>query len=162
MAADRSSLSRGHFSKWLIDTLEDTGNPVGDANVPNGVLFGWQGEPGVSGSYFIPWLASSPGTARINPNPRGGAFGDAGREWILSYSVTYNSANREQVEWLADSTRKELVNIDRVNLDCGDYGTWRIQQLQSITVGGILRVRTTDPDYFVQTDTFDIWTSKEQ
>jgi hypothetical protein len=161
MTRDRSSISRAHFSNWLITTLEAFGNPVGDAHYPRTTAYGWQGEPNVETSFFIPWLASTPGTARVNPAPRGGAFGDSGKEWTLSYSISYNAVDREQVEWLADSTRKSLVNTERVEVDCGDYGTWQIQQAQCITVGGVLRIRSTDPDYYVQTDAFDIWVSKE-
>lgn len=160
MTGTRSSISRAHVTASLITTLVGLGNPVGDGNVPQGVSYGWQGAPNDIGSFFIPWLSVMPGVGRPSATTPG-SFGDSGSEHVLSYSITINAVDREGVEWLADSTRKEMVNVPRTTLDCGVYGMWKIQQIRSTSIGGILRVRTTDPDYYVQTDGYDIWVSKE-
>ncbi len=162
MTGVRSSPSRAHVTAWMVSELEETGHPVGDGNVPENLPFGWQGQPNAAPSFFIPWLSTMPGTARINPSQATiGSFADAGSEWVMSYSVSFNAVNREEVEWIADSTRKHLVNVERTDLDCGDYGHWKVQQVRSVSIGGINRVRQTDPDYYLQTDNFDVWISKE-
>jgi hypothetical protein len=158
MTRQRSSLSRAHFTAWMVATLSVEGLPVGDNNTP-AIPYGWQGEPNDSTSVYIPWMSVATGTAR--PTTRPSAFGDAGSEHVLSYAVQFAAVGREQVEWMADKMRKVLVNSDRTIVDCGVYGEWRIVQAQCISIGGITRVRSTFPDSFTQTDNFDIWVSRE-
>lgn len=157
MSREKPTISRGHITKYLVDTLALQSFPVGDGKAPT-VPHGWQGEPNATGSHFIPWMGVQTGTGR----PTGGSFGGSSTEHILSYSVEYAAVDREQVEYLADSTRKLLVNAVREDIDCGDAGTWKLQQVTNTSIGGISRLRSPFPDYFVQTDGFDIWVSKER
>lgn len=156
MTRQKATLSRGHFTAWMITLLKVEDFPVGDNNIPV-EPYGWQGQPNDASATFTPWMSVGTGTAR----PSGGSFGDSASEHVLSFSVTYNGVTRDQTEWLADKMRKEFGNAERSVVDCGVYGSWKIQQVQTISVGGIQRIKTSFPDYYVQTDAFDIWVSKE-
>lgn len=155
----RSTLSRAHFTNWIIANLSAEGLPVGDNSTPLDP-YGWKGaQPNATDATFTPWMSVSNGTARPSARPQ--SLGDAGSEHVMSYGIQYAAVTREQVEWLADKLRKTFVNAERNQVDCGVYGIWTIVQVQCVSIGGISRIRSALPDYYVQTDNFDIWASKE-
>jgi GTPase SAR1 family protein len=160
MTRQRSTLSRAHLTNWLVTTLSLEGLPVGDNSTPTDP-FGWQGQPNSTGTNFIPWMSVTNGTARPRPLAQNAAFGDAGEEHTVSYAIQYAAVTREQVEWMADKMRKVFANADRTEIDCFDYGVWRILQAQCISIGGISRIRSALPDYYTQTDNFDLWVSRK-
>jgi len=151
-----TALSRGYFTAWLLSVLNTSDFPVGDGNTPV-EAYGWQGQPNDAGSHFLPWLSSMPGTGR----PTAGSMGDSSSEHILSYTISFNAVTREQVEWIADKMRAVLVSTTRVTVNCGAFGNWRVQQARNVSIGGVMRVKSSFPDYYVQSDAFDIWVSKE-
>lgn len=169
MSRARAILSRGYFTDWVIGLLKhehmplaSTSDPVipvavGDNNTPD-TAYGWQGQPNDGSATFIPWMSVGTGNAR----PTGGTFGDSASEHVMSYSITYSSVARDQGEWLADKMRKEFGNAERQQVDCGEFGTWKILQVQTMSIGAITRIKSSFPDYYVQTDAFDIWVSKEK
>lgn len=169
MTREKAVLSRGFFTDWIIallkeqelpvETIGDTpiSVPVGDNNVPE-QPYGWQGQPNDDGSYFIPWTSVATGMGK----PSGGSFGDSASEHVMSYTITYSGVGRDQTEFLADRLRKEFANAERETVDCDDFGEWKILQVQVTSIGPMSRIASSFPDYYVQTDGFDIWVSKER
>ena len=152
-----SALSRGPITTALVTHLETSTFPVGDNAAPSDP-YGWQGEPDGVPSTFIPWLSLQPGTAVAQSPP--GTLGDTGTEWRLSYAVFYAGVTRKQQEALADRMRNVLVNITRQGV-VTDTGTWRIQKVSCSGVGSSNRIGSAYPDYYTQTDNFEVWITKE-
>jgi hypothetical protein len=95
----------------------------------------------------------------VAQNPPG-TFGDTGTEWRLNYAVFYAGITRKQQEALADRMRNVLVNITRQGV-VTDTGTWRIQKVSCSGVGSSNRIGSAYPDYYTQTDNFEVWITKE-
>ena len=151
-----SSIERGPITKRLIEELETAGFPVGDNDNPEDP-YGWSGEPGSDEATFTPWMSITPMTGQSQRVP--GAVGDTGTEWSLPYSVFFTGLSRAHVEALADKMRNALTNIAREAVETNN-GNWRIMKISCSTVGGTNRIGSTYPDYFTQSDTFDVWVSK--
>lgn len=148
-------IQRGPITDRLISELEELGLPVGDNKAPTDP-YGWQGEPNANGSNFIPWVVLTAGTT---PAPTG-SFGGSQDLWRMPYTVFYGAVTRKQLDWLADRMRNKFVNIERESV-ATDTGSWRIQQIRCTAVGGSIRVSATTPDYYTQTDVYEVWLAKE-
>lgn len=151
-----SVVERGPISDRVLKELKDVGFPVGDNSSPDDP-FGWSGEPNAENSTFTPWMMLAELSGQPQKPP--GGLGDTGTEWILPYSVFYAGLSRRQTEALADRLRDALVNIERENVT-GVNGSWRIQKISCTAIGSSNRIGSAYPDYFSQTDTFEVWTSK--
>ena len=151
-----ATINRGPITDRLLSELKELSLPVGDNKVPDDP-YGWQGaEPDIDTSSFIPWMVLTAGTA-----PAGsGSLGSSASEWRLPYTVFYAGVSRDQLDWLADRMRSKFVAIER-ELITTDSGDWKVQQLRCTSVGGTNRVGSTFPDYYTQTDLFEVWLSKE-
>lgn len=152
-----SSLSRSAVTARLLTELKTEGFPVGDNNDPEDD-YGWQGEPNSPSASFIPWMALTPGPARLNTPP--GAMGDTGGMWIATYNVLYAGISRAQCEALADRMRKALHEIARESLTT-QSGNWRVMKVSCNGIGSNNRVGGTFPDYSTQSDSFEVWLTKE-
>lgn len=150
-----SSVSRGPITTRLITELETAGFPVGDNGSPAAGTYGWSGQPN-EGS-FTPWMTITPGTAQAQRPP--GALADTNTEWRLAYNVFYAGISRKQSEALADRMRNALTNISREKVTT-DTGDWKIQKVSCNAVGSNNRVGSAYPDYYTQTDSFEVWISK--
>ena len=151
-----SSPSRGPITTYLLGQLRTLNFPVGDNGSPP-PPYGWQGEPNAADATFIPWMTLTPGAAQ--PQSLSGALGDTGTEWRLPYSVFYAGLSRKQTEALADRMRNSLTNISREDIET-ETGTWRIQKLSCGAIGSSNRVGSAYPDYYTQSDSFEVWISK--
>lgn len=156
MTRHQSTLQRGPLTAYLIAALETSAFPVGDTNSPT-EPFAWQGEPNAEGTNFIPWIELMSGPSRLNAMQ---GFGDTGVDWISSYNVFYAGVNRSQTSTLADRMRLLLNNTAR-NQIVTDDGTMTVLKITCTAVGSTVKVSSTIPDYFTQTDTFEVWTTKE-
>jgi hypothetical protein len=151
-----SSLSRGPITDRLLAELVTENFPVGDNASPT-VPYGWQGEPNDPGTTFTPWMSLTPGASTLQAPP--GAMGDSQSEWRLSYLVMYSGISRKQTEALADRMRLNLTNIVRESIDT-PTGKWRIQKTTCTAIGNTARIGSAYPDYFTQTDSFEVWVTK--
>jgi len=150
------TINRGPITVRLLAELREAGLPVGDNAAPTDP-YGWQGEPNSEGTNFIPWMVLTAGTATAGT----GSFAASATEWRLPYTVFYAGVTRDQLDWLADKMRVKLTNIERESVTT-DAGNWRIQQIRCTSVGGTNRIGSTFPDYFTETDLFEVWLSKER
>lgn len=153
-----SALSRGPITTRLLAELAEEGFPVGDQTSPDGE-YGWAGEPNTENTAFTPWMVLSPLTGQPQRVP--GAMGDTGTEWMLPYTVFYAGISRKQAEALADKMRAALCNIERESITTST-GDWRIMKISCTAIGGTNRVGAAYPDYFTQTDSFEVWITKER
>ena len=153
-------MSTSYFPKapltdHLIVVAKEIGFPVGDASYPD-EDHGWQGEPNEGATNFIPWYVIVPGQAGTSSGPMESSQAD----WRMPYYVTISGVTRAQTEMMSDLLRKSLISQQRVRVDC--YGDkWAIQQVRVVSVGGISRQSAINPSYFLQTDTVEIWYSKD-
>lgn len=152
-----TTINRGPITEHLLTEMRTMDLPVGDNNAPDDP-HGWQSsEPDADASEFIPWMVLTAGAGRAGT----GGMGDSASEWQLPYTVFYAGVGRDQLDWLADRMRVHLVSISRVGVPT-DSGSWRIQQIRCTSVGGTVRQAATFPDYYTQTDLFEVWLSKER
>lgn len=152
-----SSPSRGPITTRMITELSTEGFPVGDNSSPAEGSYGWQGQPNETSSSFIPWMSITPAAAMPQRPP--GALADTGSEWRLNYNVFYAGITRKQSEALADRMRNRLTNITREKVTT-DTGDWKIQKISCQAVGSNNRVGSAYPDYFTQSDSFEVWITK--
>lgn len=152
-----ATINRGPLTERIITELKTTSLPVGDNHAPSDP-FGWQTqEPDADDSQFIPWMVVTAGIAQAGT----GSLGVSAGEWRLPYTVFYAGVTRPQLDWLADKMRVQLTNIEREAVVTAS-GNWRIQQIRCSTVGGTVRIGATFPEYYTQTDSFEVWLSKER
>lgn len=152
----QSTLQRTPITNHLLGVLETSTFPVGNTNAPT-APYGWQGEPNAEGTNFIPWIELMSGPSR--PQSMQG-FGDTGNDWISTYNVFYAGVNSSQTSLLADRMRVLLCNTARISVSTDD-GDLRILKITCTAVGSTVKVSNTIPDYFTETDTFEVWTTKE-
>jgi hypothetical protein len=153
-----SAVSRGPISTRIYTELLTEGFPVGDNGSPS-EPYGWSGEANSQDAEFTPWMTFAALTGR--PQRPGGSFDDTQMDWVLPYTVYYAGVSRRQCEALADRMRASLVNIAREDVT-GENGTWRIQQITCTTIGGSTKIGSAYPDYYTQSDTFDVWVTKRR
>ena len=158
MPKSPSAVARGPITRRVLVELETEGFPVGDNQAPE-AEYGWSGEPNGENSTFTPWMTLQPLMGQTQR--QSGALSDTGTEWSLPYGVFYTGLTRAHVEALADKMRKALTDITREVVETVN-GNWKIQKISCSTLGTVNRVGSTYPDYFTQTDTFDVWVSKER
>ena len=153
-----SAVSRQQITNRVLAELNEAGFPVGDNNAPT-AAYGWAGEPDEIDATFTPWMTLTPLAAQPQRIP--GAVADTGTEWILPYMVFYAGASRKQCEALADKMRLALTNIERERVD-SPSGGWRIMKISCTAIGSNSRTGSAFPDYYAQSDTFEVWISKER
>lgn len=143
-------IARRGLTALLVETLAgQTGLPIGMAHAPRGG--GWEGQPNSDGSNFVPYTVVSPQTATMASGP----VQDPQSDRQLPYSLTSFGVMPEQCEWIADKARaaaeslkKTVVSLDR---------EYRVQQVRTDVVGGLVRVDQTEPAYWGQTDVVTLW-----
>jgi hypothetical protein len=151
-----TTLPRGQITQYVLDTVLATFPfPVGDNNEPI-EPHGWQGEPNEEGTNFIPWISIGTGASSNSSGPQSASQAD----WRANYYVTTAGVARQQTDQLADTARDALAKMQRQQIMTTN-GTWRIQQARVSAIGGINRLPQTRPFYFVQTDTIELWLSRE-
>lgn len=150
------TLPRGQITTYVVETvLASFTFPVGDNTEPTDP-HGWQGEPNEAGTNFIPWISIGTGASSNSSGPQAASQSD----WRANYFVTTAGVARKQTDTLADQARDVLVKMARQNIMTTN-GTWRIQQARVSAIGGINRMPQTRPFYYVQTDTIELWLSRE-
>ena len=147
-------LYRRFMTKAMLDQLGTSGQPVGDAISPPGG--GWAGQPNSDGSNFVPYVVLTPGPASVSTGP----FGDTQADWQLGYTITSFGVSREQCEWMADTARFAALTLARTTVMLNGDG-YAVQQVREQVLGPIQRVDATEPAFFGQTDTLQVWISKE-
>lgn len=151
-----SSISRKQITDRVLAELGEPGFPVGDNSAPE-EAYGWQGEPNEANTTFVPWLVLTPGIA-TQQTPMGG-MGDTGTNWKVGYNVFLAGVSRKQTEALADRIRDALTNIVRESITT-PTGSWRIQKISCQAIGSNNRVGSAYPDYFTQSDNYEVWITK--
>jgi hypothetical protein len=150
-----SFFPKAPLTDYVLSVIKTLGFPVGDANRPD-APHGWQGDPNDSTSTFIPWITVMPGQAGTSSGPMDASQAD----WRMPYYFTMAGVHRDQTEMLSDLVRKSMVAQQRAKVPAYEE-TWSIVQARVVSVGGITRQSAVNPSYYLQTDTVEIWYSKE-
>lgn len=148
-------LSRRNLTQLLLTSIAThTSCPVGDSNTPD-PPYGWDGQPGEIGSKFKPYSILTP----MSSGRATGPLSDTHADWQLNYSLSSVGTTREQCEWICDKARSSFVVLKNTTFD-GIDGTYKIQQIRTESIGGIVRSDSVEPNMFGQTDVFSVWVSK--
>jgi hypothetical protein len=144
-------IERRLLTAAVVGTLEGhTGKPVGLANAP--LDGGWEGEPNVNGSNFVPYTVVTPNTATMASGPQSDPQGDR----QVPYSLASFGVLPEQAEWMADTARAAVEQLKKTTVTLGDRD-YKIQQVRTDVIGGLVRVDSTDPPYWGQVDVVTLW-----
>lgn len=149
-----SFLPRGLLTDYLITQLTAAGLLVGDGEAPD--AGGWDDDPNLPTSSYIPYVVLNP-MAAAEPT---GPLGDTSADFRVPYSVTAAGISRKQVETYADIGRKKITDLTRVVIQLSGEN-WKIQQARANSIGGVVRSDTVEPSEFTQSDVVIVYISKE-
>lgn len=149
-----SFLPRGLLTDYLITQLTSAGLLVGDGEAPD--AGGWDDDPNLPTSSYIPYVVLNP-MAAAEPT---GPLGDTSADFRVPYSVTAAGISRKQVETYADIGRKKITDLTRVVIQLSGEN-WKIQQARANSIGGVVRSDTVEPSEFTQSDVVIVYISKE-
>jgi hypothetical protein len=77
----------------------------------------------------------------------------------LPYAISSFGVQPEQTEWMADKARAAVEELKKTLITLGD-ATYRIQQVRTDVVGGLMRVDSTEPAYWGQVDVLTVWLTR--
>jgi len=143
-------IERRLLSAAVVAAAATTGIPIGLAHAADGG--GWQGQPNLDTTDFIPYGVVTPSTATFASGPLSDPQGDR----QLPYTISSFGVKAEQVEWVADKLRAAIGAMKKTVVDLGD-GTYKVQQVRTDTIGGLQRVDQTEPPYWGQVDVLTLW-----
>ena len=152
----KSIIDRGSFTTLVLAALTPLGYPVGDGEMPEndgvGEHAGWNGEPNMPGSIYVPYFVVSVQSAGLSS----GSFRDPQDGWQLPYSLASFGLSRAHVEAMANKGRKALRELhhDSVVLDSETY---KVQQVHFTTLGAVIRSDATSPATFGEVDAITFW-----
>ena len=148
-------LPRAQLTAHLLSSLTTAGLLVGDGQAPP--TGGWDDDPNLPGSSYVPYLIINPMAVSEGTGP----VGNTAVDYKVPYSVTSSGISRAQCEIYADMGRKQIVDLARTVVTLGSEGDWKIQQARANSIGGVVRSDTTEPSEFTQSDVVVIYISKE-
>jgi hypothetical protein len=150
-----STLERYPVSVAIRDAISQAGFPVGLAIKPE--EGGWvQGSPPGPGSTFAPYAVLVPNGASVSSGP----VSDSNADWRLPYTVTAYGVTGEQAERLADRCRLAVAGIVKTTISV-TTGSYKVQKVGLSTIGQVTRQDQTEPPFYTQTDTIEVWLSRE-
>lgn len=149
-----ANIARGPLTDLLWTTLHTSLDfPVGDGRRPAGG--GWAGSPNSDGSNFTPYVIIVANTATESSGP----FDQPQGDWHMPYSFQYFGVARNQVDALADKGIALLSGLRGTTQLLGAIN-YRIQQVHTDSIGGIVRTDVTDPPYFGRQDGMSVWLTR--
>lgn len=146
-------IERRLLTAAVVEAAATTGIPIGLAHAADGG--GWQGQPNLDTSDFVPYGVVTPNTATNATGP----MGDPQADRQIPYSVAAFGVKAEQVEWVADKLRAAIEALKKTDVHLGD-GVYRIQQVRTDVIGGLQRVDATEPPYWGQVDVLTLWLTR--
>lgn len=146
-------LPRSELTDFIIAELAQK-ILVGDVDHPVGG--GWDDDPSLPGSSYIPYVVLTP----MPISNMSGPVADPHVDYRVPFSLTFFGISRGQVDGYADLCRKHLSSITRQAIVL-DGSTWKIQQIEPSSIGGITRTEIMEPSTFAQSDVITVWISKD-
>lgn len=147
-------LERRLLSAALVDVVTTTTDmPTGLAHAPDGG--GWDGQPNIDGSNFVPYAVITPQTATMASGP----LSDPQADRLLPFACSCFGVMPEQTEWMADKARAAIESLKKTKVVLGD-ATYTIQQVRTDVIGGLHRVDSTEPAYWGQVDVLTLWITR--
>jgi len=146
-------IERRLLTQAVLVAIEETEKPVGVANSP--LAGGWQGEPNLDGSNFVPYVVITPQTATFATGP----MSDPQADRQIPYAISSFGVMPDQCEWMADKARTAVEALKKATVELGD-ADYKIQQVRTDVMGGLVRVDSTDPPYWGQVDVITLWLTR--
>lgn len=144
-------IERRGLTSLLVTTIAGIIDmPVGMAHAPRGG--GWEGQPNADGSNFVPYTVVNPQTATMASGP----ISEPQTDRQIPYSLTSFGVAPEQTEWIADKARAAAETLKKTVIELADRD-YRVQQVRTDVIGGLIRVDQTEPAYWGQTDVITLW-----
>jgi len=111
---------------------------------------------GTAGAKFRPFSVVVPGLATLQPQQ---SFGLDENDWRCTYTVSSYGVSASQAEKIADDVR--TVIEDMTGTDITLEGTYSVQQIRVTAVGAVQVSNAAEPPYYFQTDSYEVWVTKE-
>lgn len=146
-------LPRSELTDFMIAELSEQ-ILVGDVDMPDGG--GWDDDPSLPDSSYVPYVILTP----MPVSNISGPVGEPHADYRVPYSLTFFGISRSQVDGYADVCRKHLASITRQAIIL-DGESWKIQQIEPSSIGGVVRTDQMDPSTFAQSDAVTVWISKD-
>ena len=148
-------LQRYPVTQALLTAVKTTGFPSDVCLLPKDG--GWRsGAPAGPSSIFTPYSTIIPRTASFSIGPIGDVQGD----WHLPYDLNFYAIRGDEVELLADDVRVAVAGMVGSSITV-QGPSYKILKINHAVVGQITRVDQSDPPFYIQTDTIEVWVSKE-
>lgn len=148
-------IARKNLTAFLIDAMAAVAL-TGHSRAPDNA--GWVGDPNADGSNFTPYVVVTPLTA----SPATGPFDDSSADRNFPYSITSYGVLPEQVEWQADRARAVAETLAKQIIELEDGVNYKVNQVRTDVIGGIVRVDQMDPSYYGQADQMVLWMAKQR
>lgn len=147
-------LQRYPVTQAVLAAVKSAGYPSDVALRPKDG--GWTGQPGGPDSFFQPYSVVIPRTASFS----GGPIAEPQGDWHLPYDINYYGIRADEIDLFADDARVALAEMVRSSITV-QGPSYRVQKIALVTIGQITRVDQSDPPFYIQTDTIEVWVSKE-
>jgi hypothetical protein len=152
-----SVFERYPISTATLAALNSAGFPAALAEKPGDG--GWRGAPASDGSNFHPYTVLVPATVSTQIAPDLGYGQD---HWRVPYLVNIYAVRGDQCELLSDRCRVALAGMVDSTITATQAGlVYAVMKVSFTSVGAVTRVDQTDPPFYTQTDTIEVWVSKE-
>jgi hypothetical protein len=148
-------LQRAPVTKALLAVVKTAGFPSEVALIPKDG--GWRnGAPAAPESVFTPYTVIIPRTAGFSTGPISEPQGD----WHLPYDINVYAIRGDETELLADAVRVAAAGMVGSSITV-QGPSYKIQKIALTAIGQITRVDQSDPPFYIQTDTLEVWVGKE-
>jgi len=148
-------LQRYPVTQALLAAVKSAGYPSDVALIPKDG--GWRsGAPAGPNSVFEPYSTIIPRTASFSI----GSIADVQGDWHLPYDLNYYSLRGDETELLADTVRVAAAGMVGSSITV-QGPSYSVIKINVATVGQISRVDLSDPPFYIQTDTIEVWVAKE-
>jgi hypothetical protein len=118
---------------------------------------GWRsGAPAGPGAIFTPYSTIIPRSVGFST----GSIAEPQGDWHIPYDINFYAIRGDETELLADDVRVALAGIVGSSITV-QGPSYKIQKINLAVVGQITRVDQSDPPFYIQTDTVEVWVGKE-
>lgn len=149
-------LQRYPVTQAILSAAKSAGYPSDVCLIPKDG--GWRsGAPAGPGSVFEPYSTIIPRTASFSV----GSIYDSQGDWHLPYDLNYYALRADETELLGDAVRVAVAGMVGSSITVQGQPSYSVIKVNVATVGQITRVDLSDPPFYIQTDTIEVWVAKE-
>ena len=149
-------LQRFPVTQAILAAAKSAGYPSDVALIPKDG--GWRsGPPGGPGATFEPYSTIIPRMSTFSVGPIGDPMGD----WHLPYDLNFYCIRGDETELLADTVRVAVAGMVGSSITVPLGAAYKVIKVNLPVIGQVTRVDLSDPPFYIQTDTIEVWVAKE-